>query len=1347
MKTKTLLTTLLVMFATIAATAQVESGKVYRIVNKLYGTVAFEKVADHTVNCKKAGSSTDYNQMWIIKETSIASRYTIQNVYTGRNLGFQNGTNVPFYTTTDTGYSLYINDNSQYFNGCYTITLVKNSNWAMHCASSATCVPWNASAEATNWTFEEVSITAEEIATARETYSNFMDVVEHAEEIAAIYEPLFEDNACTVLKPEYQAMSDSQLLTAIISLPEDLKQIVLKIKNNTWDTTKREKDFRIYEYKPYSEVNKWANVLYTRLYSPIDNPTGICSIDDKGYNYVFVEEIPEGTTIELAETPGTGYFGTNTTLKAGMNIVPAAQADGVLYVRYICDTDTAGKKLADYPAVKIHIENGYVNGFWSKERGHTNADWTYMKKNMFQNEDAIQVKGDYTLFSFRKKEFLAACPEKITEVLALWDYWNKTQQIFMNIDTYYAWFNNLQLAMSDDNGFMDAGNHRTHYNNNTLSTIVNYDVITKDAGSAWGPNHEIGHNNQYAFEIVGTSEVSNNALANMVIFTIGTHTSRGNDPTNQVVDFENKIPYVVRGEKEYGSKLFSMTRMYFQLFLYTYAAGKCPDFYRQLFERLRYDRLVGWGTRAGDTLDSNGYYVGSMNALYDQLKFAEICCEILQMDLSEFFEAWGFFIPMKNAFVGDYGHHYVYLHEADINASKARMQKYAKKGGHLMFLEDRVRPSSLMVNEALDKEIKLVAGLSNMEYIKDGYRANYSDETKIGTVGDYGQWEDYIDESVKAQGYYYTNVNGRIMIKEDTNASGALGFKLYDGETGELLTYTNTKSMKIPVRASGKALKVVAAQADGTDYIVPNASEGPESMQYETLKASLDNAKNITQNSSSNLAHIGKYITDSIADLKSVYDAAKKAYDKKDTSVHSYADWSSMLDDEYNKVLNNENARITLKEGNYYYMFPQSNTAVYLTNTDAGVMGKSTPSYTTDEKKHWTFEYAGNVGDFYIKDKAGYYISAVGQQSAVYAATTLVSGAVKFNVGYTNDGRVYFTTKNNNAVALGMNNSNVANGMAPEEKGARWSVRTIEDNSAEFESQELEKLLDKARLTLIETSDTIELAKGDTVPLNKNVYSNDILLQDYIKVVYNDYKSVDLNKTGSYYSYINKLRTSLNNINGKYSITAPAETTDSNFKWFVIRSKATGKVWSVNSSNNRVSLVDVKDDNYTNEMLWAILLTNKKDEYKIVNAGYEMAVYQARTSTGKTQNYYMVSDEIEGVSNIPASFIFDIDTKDAYIYTGMSSKNKQTAAYDNGGANVSYSENSKSKWTFEFIASEENEELFEKLAEVKNSATGIENITSEEEQKANGAIYDLSGRKVTNPTKGIYIINGKKVIY
>lgn len=41
--------------------------------------------------------------------------------------------------------------------------------------------------------------------------------------------------------------------------------------------------------------------------------------------------------------------------------------------------------------------------------------------------------------------------------------------------------------------------------------------------------------------------------------------------------------------------------------------------------------------------------------------------------------------------------------------------------------------------------------------------------------------------------------------------------------------------------------------------------------------------------------------------------------------------------------------------------------------------------------------------------------------------------------------------------------------------------------------------------------------------------------------------------------------------------------------------------------------------------------------------------------------------------------------------------------------------------------------------------TGIDNITSEETNGSN-EIYDIQGRKVNNPTKGLYIINGKKVL-
>lgn len=45
-----------------------------------------------------------------------------------------------------------------------------------------------------------------------------------------------------------------------------------------------------------------------------------------------------------------------------------------------------------------------------------------------------------------------------------------------------------------------------------------------------------------------------------------------------------------------------------------------------------------------------------------------------------------------------------------------------------------------------------------------------------------------------------------------------------------------------------------------------------------------------------------------------------------------------------------------------------------------------------------------------------------------------------------------------------------------------------------------------------------------------------------------------------------------------------------------------------------------------------------------------------------------------------------------------------------------------------------------------NEITGIESIFKSLEPKADGQYYDLQGRSVASPTKGLYIVNGKKVV-
>ena len=1323
--------------------AQVNSGKVYRIVNSKYGTVITASPVTNKLACVAKGEATDYQQLWEFVLDDTGEKFVIQNVYSRRYVQNQpNLSNV--YQTANEKVGFYVKENAA-LKGHYNI--YKDGTQGLHCDAGANVVRWHngtgPEVSATEWTFEEVSISAVQKDQAYEEYTKYISVFDNKDAIIKKVNAMFEDNAGTMLKAAYASKSDAELIKDMDGVPADLQQAILKIKNNTWKEESRanlsEKNFRIYDYKPYSNPEKWKDVLYHRPFNRINNPTGICTESDKSFIYVWVDEIPEGTYVDLAEMNSTGYFGPNThwddsteqqrdvELVEGLNIVPAAVKDGVLYIRYICDTDLDGKKLADYPTVKVHIEGGYVNGFWSKERGHNNDDWTYMKQNMFRNEASIQAVGDHSVLNFRKYEFLKECPNNIAGVVQLWDFWNERQRWYMGLDKYYAWFNNKQLAMSDDGGFMDAGNYRTHYNNNTLNTIVNYNLLIEDGGSTWGPLHEIGHTNQYAFELVGTSEVSNNALANFTLFDIGTHTSRGNNLENQILDFENRVPYVVRGEKKYGQKLFSMTRMYFQLFLYFHAAGKKPDFYPVLFEELRKDKLVGWSTGSDRThgggecngdgyhkMNEYGYVLGSMDATNDQLKFVEKCCSIGKIDLTEFFEAWGFFIPMKNAYVGDYGHHHVYLTQGAIDSCKARIKaaNYPKKGGHLMFLEDRIRVSK-----------KKKSDINNDD---SGYRADYSWEVPVGaSTGLFGQWEDYIDESVKAQGYYYAISNGVVSIVESDGAKGALGFKLYDADTNELITYTNKKSMTIPVTYSGRNYKVTAAQASGEDYVLPHASQGPESMQRTALEKSLATAKKYKTNVTSD-KNIGYFFSSAIKELTTLYNDAQAAYDKKDTSKYSYAEWSIMLDNECKRLLDTEGTRLLFEEGMEVNIISTSGTV--LTSTYSGLA--ATNKDLSEPSTRWSIEYAGETGVYYLKNAEGDYIKDYNSGEIAYADVKNVATAARFTIGYTDDSYIYFTKAGEEDQALGISDKKVKfegkdvsaiMGQNVTENTSKWRARVYKNNSADFYKQEFEDAMAEARMVVIEV---LNLDSLNTM----NVFNNNIIVKDrnletYIIDLYNQYVKIaaDADNAAKYKSYLATFRELLGRIDGTYFVTAPIATKGKTTAWYRLVESESGEYLSITDNTTATNQDRLALSSNLNDMaLWSFVPTGVANEFKVYN--YEYKGYIAQKADKNANNLYVVAEDAK-----PLTVVYDAEKNAVVFKSADKYVRKATGSYVGLGT-----ESNAASWTLELVELDTDIDL-----------SNIEDIL--EEGNSSEGCYDLSGRKVIKPTTGIYIQNGKKV--
>jgi hypothetical protein len=157
----------------------------------------------------------------------------------------------------------------------------------------------------------------------------------NAQRYYAEFKGYFTDDVCTELAVPYSAMTDDQLRTAMSAMPEELIDIALKVKNNTWE--KREKEFRVFEAKPYSNSYKWKDYLNVRQYSELQNPTGITA--DNEYLLIFVgSELPDSIKMELnpvadnMPAPLMSYK-----LKSGLNVVKIPDTEGegrMMFIQY-----------------------------------------------------------------------------------------------------------------------------------------------------------------------------------------------------------------------------------------------------------------------------------------------------------------------------------------------------------------------------------------------------------------------------------------------------------------------------------------------------------------------------------------------------------------------------------------------------------------------------------------------------------------------------------------------------------------------------------------------------------------------------------------------------------------------------------------------------------------------------------------------------------------------------------------------------------------------------------------------------------------------------------------------------
>ena len=756
---------------------ELKDGAYYRI-HSIYGRVLTEG-SDLTT---KEPDDTNYSQYWQLHLSDKG--WSIQTVITRKYILRQTQNSTPYHVGAS---QVFFNINTAGDKWDSSWTIRYGTDWGgLHDATTQghNVVYWSIDADASLWHLEEVELDEAMLEQMRQQQADYENLVKNKTVLQQHLDKLFEDKACTTLKTDIQALSDEALAANedFAALTADMQAMVLKVKNNTWQqftnpstgyTADYEKFFRAAVYQPYSNHQTMANAsnfTMSNSFGRLSNPTGIVA-NAGDIICVYVGAGPKsGATLMMEAVSTDGVAGDHptgetTTLRAGLNLLRYSEQK-MLYVFY--QVTDPQKMLSEYPDISIHIEGGQLQGYWDATRGMTNADWKLLQKSLLKASPVLNLKTQHLVFCMGTTLVKQAEPNEMEGLMRIWDRIVENEERYMGVEDFEGRYRNVWNAFSGASTYMHATTYGTWYDESTIPTVMNYNMM-RQPGSIWGPSHEIGHNHQGSINVIGTTESSNNMFSNINTFEQGIITSRRQLPVDVFCELGKGTRWLERN-------IWQTTSMFFQLYLYFHVQKHDEQFLPNLFRAMR-KNPIDKNTGRGST---------------DYLHLAKKICDVAQADLSEFFEAYGMFVPGNNIHVGDYADYYVTTTQADINAARRYMQKYERKLGNIMFIDDHLLPMKPAdPNNIFEGLPATTNGLKKNNLDQHNEVAEYS-SLPIGVGGDYELFTDDAPDVV--DDYYTLSTNGKTITFHGTNYAG---HKFYDAQ-GNLIWATNARAIALP---------------------------------------------------------------------------------------------------------------------------------------------------------------------------------------------------------------------------------------------------------------------------------------------------------------------------------------------------------------------------------------------------------------------------------------------------------------------------------------------------------------------------------------------------------------------
>ena len=843
------------------------------------------------------------------------------------------------------------------------------------------------------------------------------------------------------------------------------------------------KKYRVQLYEPYNEPEAAASALGINAHTNLNNPTGIFSAGREAIYVMVGGEIEEGASLYLASYTGNGKLGgyaDGIELHKGLNVIPSSEAGNNYCINYVVHTfdtsdgkrgnDAKARKLSDYSALKIHIEGGSINGYWNKVgddlyTADTDATWNYIEERATQT--TVTVLGEYITLQFPLNEAIDNKGESnkglsyyldqvsVENVIEEWDDIMVWERLLLGVldeettkaeaqkspysdkeyvfdytggDTddyesgYGDYYNVHGLSYGVGQNYMYGSWDHCGYHYNTMQSII-VDIL-ENAGSHWGPGHEIGHQHQSLLTVNGLTEVTNNLFSNVVLWYFGKTTSRVNGTEGALSNV--LAAYNTEGSDFFTNNIWAQTHMYYKLFLYYHVLGYNTKFYPKLFEMLRHDPMSG------------GYEQDGAECL---LHFYKKCCEAAGEDLTEFFRAYGFLSVMTDRFVGDYSNSVYNMTQEQIDQAVADVKAMAAEKGW------KENIAVLFINDATGETTKSYKG---------GNLAVYGETTICSEMGGYVSFKESI---ANTSDLTYTISGKNVTV----SGRGGVGYAIYNAK-GELIAFSDKQTFAISDECAealmwGEAtMKVV--NADNTDVTVEVVDE--QAAKYALLGGLIEEVNtNMLQYVDESNKTVGYYISEELDELEQVLEEAQEVYDNQETD--SYTAMYTKLRQAYSEVMHNDYNRVPMIPGVYRLKNRNHSNRWMSVNDSKAALGEESNESST--KQQWAFESAGEEGLYYIKNvHTQLYLGSLVKDDQI-SADAEKADAKGYRLTSKGIGLWLVTCQDNNRMSLNWNgNSGKVLGWDGEgEAATQWTITAVSVNEDAKKLQELSALVKKTK--------------------------------------------------------------------------------------------------------------------------------------------------------------------------------------------------------------------------------------------------------------------------------------------